>query len=76
MFRASAANADLEDAMVPRSNRRVPDEFDKETHKLRHLIENHSCKVKESKGIATRSCKTDHGFKAFIAIAATLIQTR
>ena len=43
MFRASAANADLEDAMVPRSNRSGPAEFDKETHKSRHLIENHSC---------------------------------
>ena len=34
MFRASAANADLEDAMVPRSKRRVPEESESYARKL------------------------------------------
>ena len=60
----------------PKSNRRFPAEFDKETYKWRHLIENYFGKLKENRGIAMRSCKTDQNFKAFISIAATLIHTR
>jgi len=60
----------------PKSNRRFPAEFDKETYKWRHLIENYFGKLKENRGIAMRSCKTDQSFQAFISIAATLIHTR
>ena len=60
----------------PKTNRKFPAAFDKETYKWRHLIENYFGKLKENRGIAMRSCKTDQSFKAFIAIAATLIQTR
>jgi len=56
----------------PKSNRRFMAEFDKETYKWRHLIENHLGKLKENNGIAMRSCKADHSFKAFISIVATL----
>jgi transposase len=55
----------------PKSNRKFPAEFDKETYKWRHLIENYFGKLKENTGIVMRSCKTDMSFKAFIAIAAT-----
>ncbi len=60
----------------PKSNRKFPEEFDKEIYKWRHLIENHFGKLKENSEIAIRSCKTDQSFKAFIAIAATLIHMR
>jgi transposase len=60
----------------PKSNRRFPAEFDRETYKWRHLIENYFGKLKENRGIAMRSCKTDESFKAFISIAATIIQIR
>ena len=60
----------------PKSNRKFPAAFDKETYKWRHLIENYFGKLKENRGIAMRSCKTDESFTAFIAIAATLIQIR
>lgn len=40
------------------------------------LIENYFGKLKENRGRAMRSCKTDQSFKAFIPIAATIIQTR
>lgn len=58
----------------PKSNRRFPASFDKETYKWRHLIENYFGKLKENRGIAMRSCKTDQSFTAFISFAATLIQ--
>lgn len=60
----------------PKSNRRFPAEFDKETYKWRHLIENYFGKLKENRGVEMRSCKTDQRFKAFISIAATLIHIR
>jgi transposase len=67
---------DIVPVIPPKSNRKFPAEFDKETYKWRHLIENYFGKQKENKGIAMRSCKTDQSFKAFISIAATIIHTR
>ncbi len=60
----------------PKSNRKLPAAFNKETYQWRHLIENYFGKLKENRGIAMRSCKTDQSFRAFISIAATIIQTR
>lgn len=59
---------------VPRA--RFPAEFDRNTYKWRHLIENFFGKLKEYRGIATRCCKTDESFSAFISIAATIIRLR
>ena len=67
---------DITPVIPPKSNRRFPATFDKETYKWRHLIENYFGKLKENRGIAMRSCKTDQSFCAFIAIAAKLIQTK
>ena len=60
----------------PKSNRKFPAEFDKETYKWRHLIENYFGKLTKNRWIAMLSCKTDQSFKAFISIGATLIHTR
>ena len=60
----------------PKSSRKFPAEFDKETYKWRHLIENYFGKLKENRGIAMRSCKTDQSFTAFISLAATMIELR
>lgn len=51
-------------------------QFDRDTYKWRHLIEHFFGKLKEYRGIAMRCCKTDASFRAFIAIAATVIRTR
>ena len=80
-FDADWLRNDLQDRGItpvipPKSNRRFPAEFDKETYKWRHLIENYFGKLKENRGIATRSCKTDLSFKAFISLAATIIHLR
>ncbi|WP_408633646.1 hypothetical protein [Pseudorhodobacter aquimaris] len=40
------------------------------------MIESFFGKLKEYRGIAMRSCKTDASFNAFISIAATVIQLK
>ena len=66
----------IEPVIPPRPNRRFPAEFDRDTYKWRHLIENFFGKLKEYRGIATRCCKTDESFGAFISIAATIIRLK
>lgn len=60
----------------PESNRRFPAGFDKDMYKWRHLIENYFGRFKENRGIAMRSYETDQSFKAFISLAASIIQLR
>ena len=66
----------IEPVIPPKSNRLFPAEFDRDTYKWRHLIENFFGKLKEYRGIAMRCCKTDTSYSAFIAIAATLIRLK
>ena len=40
----------------PKSNRKIPSEFDNHSYKWRHLIENYFQKLKEFKRIALRAC--------------------
>ncbi|WP_199861167.1 MULTISPECIES: IS5 family transposase [unclassified Roseovarius] len=75
-LRTALSERSITPVIPPKSNRRFPAEFDKETYKWRHLIENHFGKLKENRGIAMRSCKTDQSFKAFISLAASIIQLR
>ncbi len=77
-LREALTSAGIEPVIPPKSNRRFPAaEFDRHTYKWRHLVENFFGKLKEySPGIAMRSCKTDDSFKAFISLAAIVIQTR
>ena len=75
-LREALAKVAVEAVIPPKSNRRFPAKFDRDTYKWRHLIENFFGKLKEYRGIATRYCKTDTSFTAFIAIAAILIRLR
>ena len=75
-LRQALAKVAVEAVIPPKSNRRFPAKFDRDTYKWRHLIENFFGKLKEYRGIATRYCKTDTSFTAFIAIAAILIRLR
>ena len=79
-FDANRVREALAEAVIPpkskRSNRRLPAEFDRDTRKLRHLIENFFGKLKEYRGIAMRCCKTDTSYSAFIAIVATVLRLR
>ena len=74
--REALAEAGIEAVIPPKSNRRFPAEFDRDTYKWRHLIENFFGKLKEYRGIAMRCCKTDTSCSAFIAIVATVIRLR
>ena len=75
-LRNDLLDRDIIPVIPPKSNRKFPATFCKETYKWRHLIENYFGKLKENRGIAMRSCKTDQSFEAFISIAAAIIQTR
>jgi transposase len=67
---------DITPVIPPKANRRFPATFDKDTYKWRHLIENYFGKLKENRGIAMRSCKTDQSFAAFVSVVATTNQLR
>ena len=59
-LRTDLLKRDVIPVIPPKSNRKFPAEFDKETYKWRHLIENYFRKLKEKKiGLAARSCKKD-----------------
>jgi transposase len=67
--REALTGAGIEPVIPPKSNRRFPAEFDRDTYQWRHLIENFFGKLKEYRGIAMRC-------SAFIAIVATVIRLR
>ena len=75
-LRDALNEAGIEPVIPPKSNRRLPAEFDRDTYKWRHLIENFFGKLKEYRGIAMRCCKTDESFSALISLAATVIRLR
>lgn len=75
-LREVLSDAKIEAVIPPKSNRRFPAEFDQETYKWRHLIENFFQKIKEYRGIATRFCKTDTSYSALISLAATVIRLK
>ena len=75
-FRVALSATKIEAVLPPKSIRLFPAEFDKETCKLRHLIENFSQKIKEYRGIATHSCKTDTTYTSLISLAATVIRLK
>ena len=74
--REALAGAQIEAVIPPKSNRRFPADFDRDTYKWRHLIENFFGKLKEFRGIAMRCCKTDTSYSAFISIASTVIRLK
>jgi len=73
-LREALAEAGIEAVIPPKSNRRFPAEFDCDTYKWRHLIENFFGRLKKYRGLATRCCKTDTSFSAFISLASTVIR--
>ena len=75
-LRSALADREIAPVIPPKSNRRFPADFDKDTYKWRHLIESFFGKPKENRGISMRSCKTNQSFTAFIALAAARILLR
>ena len=60
-------------AIPPKANRIDPRDYDKDTYKARHLIENFFCKLKLYRAIATRYDKTARNFLAAIHLAAAIV---
>ncbi|MCB1823534.1 MAG: transposase [Candidatus Competibacteraceae bacterium] len=59
--------------ILPKSNRKIQRSYDKEFYKVRHLVENSFCKLKQFRAIATRYDKTAHYFLAAIHLASAVI---
>lgn len=59
-----------------RPQRTAPLLIDAEIYKWRHLIENFFAKIKEFKGIAMRSEKTDQNYSSMIFVCAAVIRLR
>ena len=57
----------------PKANRRLPRDFDRDTYKARHLIENFFAKIKQFRAIATRYEKTAQNFLAAVHLVAAVI---
>jgi transposase len=57
----------------PKSNRKHQRFYDKHIYKMRHLIENFFCKIKQFRAIATRYDKLDSTFLGAIYLAASVI---
>lgn len=74
--REATAEAGIEAVTLPKSNRRFPTDFDRDTYKWRYLIENLFAKLKEYRAIAMRCCKTDTSYSAFISLAATILRLK
>ena len=72
-LRKSLSNNNISPVIPPRKNRKRPSEYDHEMYKWRHLVENFFQKIKDYRGIATRYCKTDTSFSAFISLASTVL---
>ena len=60
----------------PKSNRRHPAEYDEESYRGRHIVENSFVDVKQFRGIATRYCKYAETFCAALHLAAWCRRTR
>ena len=75
-LRAALTARGITPCIPPKSNRLFPADFDRETYKWWHLIENFFQKIKEYRGIATRFCKTDTNYKALISLIATVIRLK
>ena len=80
-FDADWLRADLDDrgavaVIPPKTNRKAAIDFDRDTDRWRHLIENTFAKLKEFRAVATRYDKTDDSFRATIHLAAAVIASR
>jgi transposase len=60
----------------PKANRKVLYEYDKESYKTRHRVENIFVDLKQFRDLATRYCKLADSFSALICLARWVLDTR
>ena len=75
-IRLTLANSDIIATIPPKSNRRVQYEYDKESYKTRHLVENLFADLKQFRGVTTRYNKLGERYAAFINLTAWFIETK
>ena len=64
----NAENLGMKVVIPPRKNRKVQRNYDKNTYKIRRLVENAFLHLKRWRGIATRYCKNLSSFLASVQI--------
>ena len=72
-LRDALSQRDIAPVIPPQKNRKHTASYDEKMYKWRHLVENFFQKIKDYRVIATRYCKTDSSFTAFISLAATIL---
>ena len=72
-IRNDLAERGIEPVIPPRSNRKVPIEYDREAYKRRNLIERCVNRLKQFRRIATRYEKTARAYLSMLCIASSLI---
>ena len=74
-IRLMLAASNIIATIPPKSNRVYPPEYDKESYRTRHLVENFFAALKQFRGIATRYCKMGDSYAAFINLAGWYMDT-
>ncbi len=72
----ASAKQDAKAVISHRKNRIITRPYDRDTYKARYLIKNFFEKLKEFRGIAIRSAKTDQAIRPMIYLAAAVINLR
>lgn len=62
-----------EAVIPPKSNRKMPREYDKVLYQARHLIENFFAKLKQYRAIATKYDKKARNFLGGVYLAAIMV---
>lgn len=61
------------EAVPPRSNRTAPRDHDRHRYKVRHRVENHFCRIKQFRRVATRYEKLAAHFAAMVTCAYIVV---
>ena len=75
-IRQLLASQGIAATIPPKANRKVLYEYDRESYKTRHRVENIFVDLKQFRGLATRYCKLGTCYSAFICLARWVLDTR
>lgn len=71
-----AARHNMQAQIPPRKHRKQQRAYDRHLYKLRHLVENAICHLKEWRGVATRYAKRSTSFLAAVHIRCLMLWIR
>lgn len=70
------ASMEIIATIPPKSNRRQPIYYDKQSYKARHMVENAFVDTKQFRGIATRYCKLGEMYAGLLCLVAWFTGTK